>query len=258
MSWNKYQFRLQKSWFKSITDYVNFNYFHKLPDGIKRLSELKCELRPSTYIDPNLSTIIASIEDIDSLQGIILDKDALLEGTTGFTFGIAMNRPFFLIYDGVQSSNALNLNYLVGAGITTNYVGTHIPFIGNLDFSPCTLHNPLRGYPNNAYKMPNENVAEFINGGFFHKDAMFERPIYYIQSSNWNYPDYTPPYVICNLSVDGHLTSSKYSVSDLMNIILTLKPLENETKTLKLGQTNLAKLTEEQIAIATKKGWTLS
>lgn len=44
----------------------------------------------------------------------------------------------------------------------------------------------------------------------------------------------------------------------LLNVINALVPQEGTTKTLKLGSTNLAKLTEEEIAIGTDKGWTLT
>ena len=50
----------------------------------------------------------------------------------------------------------------------------------------------------------------------------------------------------CPLSVD--------TMVGLFNILATV----TETQTLTLGKTNLAKLTDEQIAIATNKGWTVS
>ena len=64
-----------------------------------------------------------------------------------------------------------------------------------------------------------------------------------------------------NLSVNLDLSSSrKLSVDSLMNVINQAADLSNTggTSTLTLGNTNIAKLTEEQIAIATSKGWTLA
>lgn len=63
-----------------------------------------------------------------------------------------------------------------------------------------------------------------------------------------------------NLSVSLDLSSSrKLSVNSLMNVINQAKDLSSEGgATLTLGTTNVAKLTEEQIAIATSKGWTLA
>ena len=63
-----------------------------------------------------------------------------------------------------------------------------------------------------------------------------------------------------NLAVNLDLSSSrKLSVDSLMNVINEAKDLsETGTATLTLGTTNIAKLTEEQIAIATSKGWTIA
>lgn len=63
-----------------------------------------------------------------------------------------------------------------------------------------------------------------------------------------------------NLSVSLDLSSSrKLSVDSLMNVINQTADLsETGGATLTLGSTNVTKLTEEQIAIATSKGWTLA
>lgn len=64
-----------------------------------------------------------------------------------------------------------------------------------------------------------------------------------------------------NLSVSLDLSSSrKLTAESLMNVINEAKDLSNTggTATLTLGSTNIAKLTEEQIAIASAKGWTLA
>lgn len=64
-----------------------------------------------------------------------------------------------------------------------------------------------------------------------------------------------------NLAVNLDLSSSrKLSVDSLMNVINQAADLSNTggTATLTLGSTNISKLTEEQIAIASSKGWTLA
>ncbi len=63
-----------------------------------------------------------------------------------------------------------------------------------------------------------------------------------------------------NLSVSLDLSSSrKLTAESLMNVINEAKDLsEIGSATLTLGNTNIAKLTEEQIAIASAKGWTLA
>lgn len=64
-----------------------------------------------------------------------------------------------------------------------------------------------------------------------------------------------------NLAVNLDLSSSrKLTAESLMNVINEAKDLSETggTATLTLGTTNIAKLTEEQIAIASSKGWTLA
>lgn len=51
--------------------------------------------------------------------------------------------------------------------------------------------------------------------------------------------------------------STKFERTDLVTILNNLKTV-TETKTLTMGATNLAKLTDEDKAIATNKGWTLA
>ena len=52
--------------------------------------------------------------------------------------------------------------------------------------------------------------------------------------------------------------STKFTREALLEIIGNLKSQTSGTKSLKMGSTNLAKLTDEDKAIATNKGWTLA
>lgn len=62
-----------------------------------------------------------------------------------------------------------------------------------------------------------------------------------------------------NISADLDISSStKFTREALLEILGNLKALTSETKTLIMGSTNLAKLTDEDKAIATNKGWTLA
>ena len=64
-----------------------------------------------------------------------------------------------------------------------------------------------------------------------------------------------------NLHVDFDLSlAPNLTVDSIMNVINEASnlSLEGKTATLKLGSTNTAKLSEEQIAIASAKGWTLA
>lgn len=58
-----------------------------------------------------------------------------------------------------------------------------------------------------------------------------------------------------NLSISA---STKFTREALLEIIGNLKAQTGRTKTLTMGSTNLAKLTNEDKAIATNKGWTLA
>lgn len=63
-----------------------------------------------------------------------------------------------------------------------------------------------------------------------------------------------------NLAVNLDLSSSrKLTTESILNVINEAKDLsETGSATLTLGNTNIAKLTEEQIAIASAKGWTIA
>ena len=52
-------------------------------------------------------------------------------------------------------------------------------------------------------------------------------------------------------------SSTQFEESDLVTILNNLATVTS-TKTLTMGSTNLAKLTDEEKAIATNKGWTLA
>lgn len=62
-----------------------------------------------------------------------------------------------------------------------------------------------------------------------------------------------------NVSISIDLSPcSKLTVESLINVINKAADVTSSPKTLTLGSTNLAKLTDEQKAVATSKGWTLA
>lgn len=64
--------------------------------------------------------------------------------------------------------------------------------------------------------------------------------------------------LMTNIGVNLNISAStQFERSDLLVILNNLKTV-TETKTLTMGATNLAKLTDEDKAIATNKGWTLA
>lgn len=62
-----------------------------------------------------------------------------------------------------------------------------------------------------------------------------------------------------NINANINISSStKFTREALLEVIGNLKAQTSGTKTLTMGSTNLAKLTDEDKAIATNKGWTLA
>ena len=66
--------------------------------------------------------------------------------------------------------------------------------------------------------------------------------------------DYWPSVISINHNYDS---ATALSIASLLRIIDSL-PVATGTRTLTLGQTNKLKLTAEQIAVATRKGWTVA
>mgnify|MGYP003291954794 CR=1 FL=1 len=60
-----------------------------------------------------------------------------------------------------------------------------------------------------------------------------------------------------NISAGLDLSSTILDTTSLLDVINNLSTITT-SKTLTLGSTLLAKLTEDQIAIATNKGWTIA
>ena len=102
----------------------------------------------------------------------------------------------------------------------------------------CSNVERINGVVNNCAKL--QNIAGFENLGKAYKTTTQENYYYYkltLSSSN-------------NLTHDS-----------LMNVINNLYDIKSKgcnPQSLVLGSTNLAKLTSEEIAIATEKGWTVS
>ena len=76
----------------------------------------------------------------------------------------------------------------------------------------------------------------------------------YMFTADYNLKSILMTNIGANLDIS---VSTKFERSDLLVILNNLKTV-TEAKTLTMGATNLAKLTEEDKAIATNKGWTLA
>ena len=82
--------------------------------------------------------------------------------------------------------------------------------------------------------------------------------VFYAESMFYNCSSLEAIHII-NINVSLYINSStKFTREALLEIIGNLKAQTSGTKTLTMSSTNLAKLTEEDKAIATNKGWTLA
>ena len=92
-----------------------------------------------------------------------------------------------------------------------------------------------------------ETVPQFDTSNVTNMDGMFYRCDYIKQIHMIN--------INANLDISY---STRFTREALNEIIGNLKAQTSGTKTLTMGSTNLAKLTDEDKAIATNKGWTLA
>jgi hypothetical protein len=120
----------------------------------------------------------------------------------------------------LQSIKNFKLGKNISSGLFTTFESTFLTDI-SIDISGCTGSNINTGFVNYCPKITNFESLGTIDGA--------------INFSN------------CTL----------LTYESLMNVLNSLSPVTS-TKTLKLGAENLAKLTEEEIAIGTDKGWSIT
>lgn len=167
------------------------------------------------------------------------------------------------------------------------YVGEELSF-NNLDTSKVTQMNYMFGYASNLKKINGlesfntANVEKFdyifyncqnlenlnINnfdmgkaksiGGFVTSCSNLTNLIFgfdlgrgYLTTQSENYSFYT-------LELQSNNKLTKESLLDVINKVYDIASIDVRPQTIKLGATNLAKLTEEEIAIATEKGWNVT
>ena len=209
----------------SSNDWVVKNFIKKVPDII---------------IDDN----VTRINNLFSGYNITIIPKVVCNNNVKDFLGLYMNCKNATEIDvsGLDFSNAISGNYMFN-GCTS---------LINLDLSTLDA-GKIRGTANN----------ETMNGAFSGCDNLtnlkFVKNLgkaYVIQSNNYKY-------CTINLSSCSKLTHD--SLIDVINSIYDLNltfDVANGgtlyTQNLQIGSTNLAKLTEEEIAIATNKGWTVS
>ena len=128
------------------------------------------------------------------------------------------------------------------------------PHYGTLDFSKCTNLNSLfygqQFSANSAYAVV--TIDEFISS----------------EVTTYHATTFQHATKLANITIKGVIAKNNFNVSyctqlthdSLMSIINALKDYSGSgtTYTVTLGTTNLEKLTDEEKAIATRKGWTLA
>ena len=131
-----------------------------------------------------------------------------------------------------------------------------------------TLNSTFYGLYNcQSIKIPFS--LKMVTSGTISSMFTTDTPLRYLDIHNWDisvstnsYPpnipvlvDYYPPKLY---SVNQTYADAKMLSKDSLVRILEALPTVSTAKTITLGQTNKVKLTDEEIAIATEKGWTVA
>ena len=98
----------------------------------------------------------------------------------------------------------------------------------------------------NCYILQSLNLSGWDTGSVTNLSAAWQ--------NCYSLVDYWPSVISINHNYDG---AAALSIASLLRIIASL-PVVTEARTLALGQNNKLKLTAEQIAVATQKGWTVA
>ena len=152
----------------------------------------------------------------------------------------------------LDTSNVTNMNYMFG----TCYNLTTIP---QLDTSNVTNMSYMFSSCTNLTTIPQLNgekltsvASTFVNCRSLENfNGIINLGQAYLTTQSANYYNYG-----LNLSACTNLTYD--SLMNVINSLYDIATLGVKSQQLILGDTNLAKLTEEEIAIATNKGWSVS
>lgn len=134
-----------------------------------------------------------------------------------------------------DTANVTNMNNM----FERCYNLTTVP---RFDTSKVTSMNSMFGDCSKLATVPQFDISKVNNTGYMFGGCYNLETIHMIN-------------INANLSISS---STKFTREALLEILGNLKAQTSGTKTLKMGSTNLAKLTDEDKAIATNKGWTLA
>ena len=139
------------------------------------------------------------------------------------------------------------------------YGGNRLKYVQGFDTSNVIYMNSMFQYCSNLVTVPKLNASKVINvtnmfgncNNLTNLGGLENLGQAYDTTESANYSSYT-------LDLSG---SKKLTHDSLMNVINNLYDIKSKgcnPQSLVLGSTNLAKLTSEEIAIATNKGWNVS
>ena len=137
---------------------------------------------------------------------------------------------------GIDTSNVTTMEYMFRSC-------SSLANISDMDTSNVTSMYYMFGYCSSLTTVPEMDVSNVTEMGYIFRGS----------SSLTDLGGFTG--LQCNLDLSP---CSKLTHTSLINIINKASDVTEAPKTLTLGSTNLAKLSDEEKAIATAKGWTLA
>jgi hypothetical protein len=139
--------------------------------------------------------------------------------------------------------------------------------LSNFDFTKCTTAQYMLANIGASNIKLNNKVAPALKSvfGMFctYYGTSLDMTGFDLSSSNnndgfitWgpNLVDFKPP---ANITTSIQINAEKLSVDSLISIMNNLVPAPKHTQNLNIGAKNIAKLTEEQLAIAISKNWSV-
>jgi hypothetical protein len=241
-----------------LKNFPNLN-LSKVTDATRMLSNTGVEVLPEDLGEMDISKIPTIDEIFAACKKLTTVENLDLSGATTTAYGIFMECTALTKVSGVDLSNAINIYGMFnGCTALTEVSGIIAPkatswsgmfrncyaleTIGEIDMSSA---NQTGQYFLGACRKL-KNLGGFINygKGFTQKSANYSNYLLYLTESS-------------SLTHDSLMNV----INNLYDLNLTYDVANGGTlytQKLQLGSTNKAKLTAEEIAIATAKGWTVS
>lgn len=224
--------------------------------------------RSAKTINIKLGKDVTSTSSMFNLQGSssvtvnlssINDKDILVNGDSMFSFSPAVNLGGFSVKSIYIDEHVLLTS--MERFLNTAGTGSMQDVSLNID-EVTTMESAFSTNANNIILTGSADKLKNVSGAFFCQNLTDFTGIVnlgkaYTQKSA-NYSDYKLSLNFCNRLTHDSLMNV---INGLYDLNLTYNVAEGGTlytQQLVLGSTNLAKLTDDEIAIATNKGWTVS